>query len=359
MVDNSRSRVLVWGLSNNRAGTEMVIYNYVKHAPSISFDFLCYDEPLSFSDLFEEGSPHRYFVIPVKIKHPFAYMRALNAFMREHGSEYSALWFNVNEISNIDLLIYAKRYGIERRITHMHNSEIPDVFITKLFSKLNWRRCLALTTDRWACSDSAGSFLYRGLPYTVIPNMVNAEGCAFSPTKRKDIRARWSFGGSLVIGTVGRLAHQKNHEFLLRLMPSVLEKCRNAKLMIVGDGPLREDLTHLADELGLGDHVVFTGSQPDVQAFLSAFDVYAFPSFYEGLSLSILEAQFNGLPCVMSSGVGEESVISSNVAVVSLDKPQKWVSALLDADRKENTLIVGKAEKYDLGHIDEVASALF
>ena len=99
-------RVLVWGLSNNRAGTEAVIEAYVRAAdPQVyCFDFLCYDEPLNYAGLFSEDGCNRVFQIPIKIKHPFAHRKALKAFMDEHAHEYYAVWFNANDISNIDFL---------------------------------------------------------------------------------------------------------------------------------------------------------------------------------------------------------------------------------------------------------------
>lgn len=355
----SRSRILVWGLSNNRAGTEAVIYNYVRNLPEVDFDFLCYEEPLNYKDLFDSGSRNRYFVIPVKIQHPIAYMHELSKFMHEHGKEYHTLWFNVNDVSNIDLLIYAKRYGIQRRITHMHSSEMPKIFITKFFSKLNWKKCLRLTTDRWACSESAGNFLYTSLPYRVIPNMVDVRSCVYNEDKRNDVRREWSLKDSWVIGTVGRLAEEKNQSFLIRLMPEILEWEPKAKLLLVGDGPLEDDLKKIANELNVEDQIVFAGPQLDVQAYLSSFDVFAFPSLYEGFGISLLEAQYNELPCVISEGVSEEAIVSTNVQTVALSNVEGWVKSLLQCKRETDVLISEKANRYDLKNIAVVTSEMF
>lgn len=355
------SRILVWGLSNNRAGTEAVIYSYASYVAknsAISFDFLCYEEPLNYSDLFSDEMDNRYFVIPVKIKHPFSYMLQLKKFMKKHKDEYSAIWCNLNDVSNIDILALAKCYGIKRRITHIHNSNIPDVLVTKVFSKLNWKRCIELTTDRWACSESAGDFLYGSLPYFVVPNLVDSKKCKFSLEKRERIRKELRIEEAFVIGTVGRLAAQKNHQFLVRLLPKVLEKNQKAVLLLVGDGPLREDLIKLSKKLKVHDHIIFAGSQEDIQSYLSAFDVYAFPSIYEGLSLSILEAQFNGLPCVISEGVGEESIISNGSKVAKLSDSEVWSRLLLESSRISVSLLP-KAEKYELSNIASIAKKMF
>lgn len=353
-----RNRVLVWGLSNHRAGTEAVIYNYVTHAPGVMFDYLCYEAPESYADLFD-GTGSRYFVIPIKIKHPVANWRALKRFMSEHASEYSAVWVNLNDISNIDILIQAKKHGIPRRIVHMHNSGLPDSFITKTFSKLNWNTCLQLATDRWACSKAAGDFLYGNLSYRIIPNAVDSEACAFDGGKRVAVRQQWGIEGKFVIGSVGRLVAQKNQRLLVRILPDIIARRENAVLMIVGEGELRDELERLSIENNVQDNVIFVGVQKDMQAYLSAFDVFAFPSLYEGLSLSLLEAQFNGLPCVVSDGVSQETFISRNVDVEPLKTSSCWVDALIRAARLNDCLIIDKAKSFTLNYLEQIAPTLF
>lgn len=354
-----RGRILVWGLSNNRAGTEGVIYNYATHAEGVRFDFLCYEEPHNYSKLFSESTDNRYFVIPIKIKHPIAYMKALRRFMRDHGHEYSALWFNTNDVSNIDLLILARRYGIERRITHAHNSSIPNRLITKLFSWLNWNKCRKLTTERWACGEAAGRFFYGDDGFLIVPNKVDADARRFSAERRVEVREKHGLQEAKVVGTLGRLAEQKNQAYLIRLMPALLANNPDTCLLFVGEGPLEEELRSLACEVGVEGRVIFAGQQADVGAYLSAMDVFAFPSFYEGLSLAILEAQYNGLPCVVSEGVSEESVISRSVSQVSLDDAEGWIRCLSESVRQPDSLILDRAERYNMEDISDLASAMF
>lgn len=356
---NHRDRMLVWGLSNNRAGTEGVIAAYIKNAGNIPCDFLCYDEPLNYPELFPEAGHNRYFVIPVKIEHPVAYTRALRQFMREHGHEYSTLWFNVNDVSNIDLLIYAEKYGIERRITHIHSSRIPNRLVTKVFSRLNWRRCQNLTTDRWACSEGAARYLYDGKDCRIIPNRVDAEGVSFLEAGRRSVRKRLGIEDSFVIGTVGRLAEVKNQKHIIRLLPEILQIKPNAVFVLLGQGSLESDLAEQANRLGVRERVLFAGSQKNVQDYLSAFDVFAFPSLFEGLSLSMLEAQFNGLPCVISEDIDSDSIISRNVVQVPLRDVDGWVRALTTACRESDALIDGRADRYDLAKIGTEAIEMF
>lgn len=357
MQTASRKRVLVWGLSNNKAGTELVIDAYVGLNLDVDFDFLCYYAPKNYEHLFSERD-NRYFLLPVKIKHPFAFNRALREFMKEHGSEYDALWMNVNDISNIDVLKESVKYGIPKRISHVHSKSMPKNLITRLFSAINQKFFLRNTTDRWACSEAAGRFFYKGKSFVVLPNVVDAAKKEFSESKRNEVRRLYGFEHSFVVGTVGRLAEVKNQQMLIRLMPELLKVRPEAVLFLVGDGPEKARLIELAQRLDVISAVVFAGPQEDVQAFLSSFDVFVLPSFYEGLSLALLEAQFNGLPCIVSEGVDEESFISTGVIRASLDDFDAWIKGILEIARG-GVYLTSNAARHDLGQAGDSAKKLF
>lgn len=350
-------KVLVWGLSNNRAGTEAVIVNYASRAEGISFDYLCYDEPLNhWSKLNRNGS--RYFVIPTKIKDPVGNAKSLRAFMKAHAREYDVFWFNVNEASNIDPLILAKRYGIPRRIVHMHNSQLVDSKLTRIFHKLNHRKMIDLATDLWACSSNAASFLCEDDNVRILPNFIDAESVVFDGAKREAVRSKLGLNNAFVIGAVGRLTYQKNPLFLVQLLPALIEAGSNAHLMFVGAGELEQSIRDEALLLSVEERVHLVGTQDDVQAYLSAFDVYAQPSHFEGLSISVLEAQFNGLPCVVSQGMSDECIISSNISRLSIDDSEVWVEAILRARRDQGGLLE-ESKKYDARFVVNKIRELF
>lgn len=342
----SRDKILVWGLSNNKGGTEAVIYNYASKIPEARFDFLCYEEPSNYSDLFRFNK-NRFFVIPVKIKHPASYWLALRSFFRKHGNEYKTVWCNLNDISNIDVLVNSKKAGIPKRIAHFHSSSIPNRLITQTFSRLNKRTFLESATDYWACSQKGGEFAYGNTEFEIIPNAIDSNLFSFNEQKRKVLRRNLPFAGSYVIGTVGRLSPEKNHLLLVELLPQIIKRKPNAVLAIVGQGPLKDEIAQKAHDLGVSDHIMLYGSQSDIQGYLSMFDHFVLPSFYEGLSLSLLEAQFNGLPCTISNGVGLEGIISGGVFTVPLKCREDWVAAITD-DRKRNDELCPNAAQFDI-----------
>jgi glycosyltransferase involved in cell wall biosynthesis len=132
-----------------------------------------------------------------------------------------------------------------------------------------------------------------------------------------------------VIGSVGRFVDQKNHEFLVRSFADVAAKDNNARLLLVGAGPLRAKVEQLASDLGVLDLIRFAGSRSDIpQILCSVVNVFAFPSKYEGLGIAYLEAQAAGLPCVVSPAVPEEADVASElIHRVPIDN--SWGSAFL------------------------------
>ena len=101
-----------------------------------------------------------------------------------------------------------------------------------------------------------------------------------------------------VVGTVGRLIRRKGHHDLLAAWPDVRAAHDDAQLVVVGDGPERDALAQQAERLGCADSVHLLGRRDDVPALLALFDVFAFPSHFEGLPGALLEAMCAGLPIV-------------------------------------------------------------
>lgn len=355
---NKRNRVLVWGLSNNKAGTEAVINSYASIISDTPFDFITFEEPINYIGLFSRDRDNRFFVIHSKSQNPIQYYIDLKRHMNEHAYEYKALWFNTNHAANIDLLKLAHRYAIPRRIVHSHNSHDPNELALKVMCHINANACTRLATERWACSVSAGNYLFRGTPFTLIPNLVDSKACSFNLDKRAEIRSSLKVGKSLVIGNVGRLSHQKNQGYLIDLLGRLRKQGVDCHLVIVGDGELRDNLLNQANNIGVLSRVHLVGMQNDIQAYLSAFDVFAFPSYYEGLPVSLLEAQFNGVPCLCSDAITDDAIISNQVCIIPLTHMNHWVSCVLSSKR-ESCSLNERAAHYDLQLARQYVARLF
>ena len=101
------------------------------------------------------------------------------------------------------------------------------------------------------------------------------------------IRNQYRVSSKFVIGNVGRLHFQKNQMFALEIMMYLLKQMQDCVLMFVGQGEDENKLRKRAKELGISENIIFAGVQSDIGAYLSAFDLFLFPSVFEGLSIAV------------------------------------------------------------------------
>ncbi len=237
-------------------------------------------------------------------------------------------------------MLAAKKAGVPIRVAHAHSALDDGRSLKKLAYEQTMRGLILRdATDLVACGDAAGVRLYGEKAYRErgkrILNGIDTAAFAFSEESRNRIQEQLSLQNSFVIGHVGHLAEVKNQSFLIRLMPQILERKPNARLLMLGEGEDRPKLEKLIRELNLQEVVVMTGNVRNVSDYLSAMDVFAFPSLYEGMPLSIVEVQANGLPCILSTGVPKDVYLTELIRPLPLGEPQIWIDAVLDAKRRE------------------------
>lgn len=167
---------------------------------------------------------------------------------------------------------------------------------------------------------------------SLLHNAVDLEQYKYSEASRKAVRQELKLGEKLVVGHIGRFNVQKNHAFLTDIFKAVKDRREDAVLLLVGTGPLEAQIREKLVGLGLEGSVVFTGVRSDIAALLSAMDVFVFPSFYEGMPNTVIEAQANGLPCVISASVTKEADITGLVRYLPLtDSTDVWADNAIAA----------------------------
>lgn len=350
-------KVLVFGMTENPGGVESFLMNNYRmiDKKSISFDFLCNTtKKIAYEDeLIRSGS--KIFHIFPRRKNPFRFYKELNTFFRNNASDYDCVWVNLNTLVNVEYLKIAKRYGIKRRIVHSHNSRNMDTGIkgkiTYLFHLKHKKNIADYATDYWACSSLAARWFYPQdilSEVQIIKNGINIESVSFNETKRKEIRKKLDImDNTLVLGNVGRLHFQKNQQFALAIL-NELVNCnhhKDIKLILVGQGPDEKILRKKVDELKLNKNVIFAGVQKDIQSWLSAFDIFLFPSLFEGLGIAGLEAEANGLPVLAASNeIPEELKINNNFYFMDLNSNvKKWANKVQRIPlQRENKNIINK-----------------
>ena len=243
-----------------------------------------------------------------------AYKQHLSALLRKYKEETKIFYVNVGHISfDIIPISMALKRGY-RVITHSHNAMQEPIkrFDYRLrqailrFIAMN--RLRNLNVVRLAVSAQAGDYLYKGIPFEIITPGIETERFQFNHTVRDAYRKELGFENCLVLGYVGRLVSVKNPIFLIDILRELNNAGRSVKLIIVGDGDLKEKILLKAEESGVQDLLVLTGNVNNVPDYLCAMDVLLAPSLSEGLGLFIVEAQAAGLPCVCASGNIPETI---------------------------------------------------
>lgn len=328
-------KILIFGMTEIAGGMESFIMNYYRNIDKtlFHFDFLCntYNKIAYEEELVNYGS--KIFKFTARIKNYFKYKRELNDFFRIHAKEYDCIWVNVCSLANIDYLKLAKKYGIKKRIIHSHNSQNMDSFTRGILHKINRFIIEKYATDFFACTKEAAIWFYKKQiinKVKIIKNAIDLKKYKFNNENRNKIRNAFNLENDFVIGNVGRLHFQKNQTFILNIFKEFLKKYNNAKLVLVGEGEDEIKLKQKVSLLGIENNCLFVGNQNNIEQWLSAFDVFLFPSLFEGLPISLLEAQANGIPILASSDISKEVKINDNYICYSLkESPINWTKKLI------------------------------
>lgn len=326
-------RVLQISYDMNLGGAETLIMNIYRNIDrtKVQFDFLlhCPDESAYDKEILSLGGRiHR---LPRYMGYnKTCYDRDLRRFLSEHR-EYTIIHDHLMD-SAAETLRVANKMG---RITvaHSHASGMPfsaGELVRRWFRKDLWK-----TADyRFACSEDAGKWLYRGKAgFEILNNGIDTNAFRFRSETRTTVRKEFGIGEStMLIGTVGRLEPQKNQMRLLDIFSSILERNRDSRLILVGSGSLETEIKTRINNLGLSEKVILTGPRKDVNDLLSGFDVFALTSFSEGLGIVLVEAQASGLPCVFTDTIPSEvDLVPQLVRRVSLtDGNGLWVDRILE-----------------------------
>lgn len=163
---------------------------------------------------------------------------------------------------------------------------------------------------------------------------------------------------AFVVGHVGRFEKPKNHELIVEVFNEFSKQREDAYLILVGYGSLIESTKKRIKELGLEEKVKILSFRTDIPRILKAMDVFFFPSVFEGLGISLIEAQIVGLPCVVSTAISEMAIISDKVAMLDLDEPlEKWCDAL--NGKVQNKKGALKAQDYNIKEVMKKLESLY
>ncbi|MDD6513664.1 glycosyltransferase [Sharpea azabuensis] len=348
-----------------RGGTESVVLNYyyaLQNERTIKIEFAVH----ATKEEAENSILTQQFINEGGVVHLITPRRV--SFQREHDDlkklilkEKYDIVHSHSDAIGADVLKIAKNCGVNIRIAHSHNTN----FTIAADCLKNRLKLVYLNICRYkirheanyfmACSSSAAKWLFgkKNVSKTyILNNAIDNSKYEFSEKKRKELREKFRIEDKYIIGHVGRLSYQKNHEFLIRTFAEVHKKNSKVLLILVGNGELKTEIEDLCVELGIKDSVIFLGSVDNVNEILNVFDIFAFPSRYEGLSVVLIEAQVNGLHCIVNDTerISKAADLTGQISWISVEDKKSWVDALNGKKYERNPDAVNKikANGYNL-----------
>lgn len=328
-------------------GVESVVMNYYRNIDrnKIQFDFICDNDSTNIPYAEIESLGGKVILISPYQK-VIKYHKELKRVLKE--GNYKIVHSHINTLSVFSLFA-AKCAGVPVRIAHSHSTTNKKEKNKNLMKQLLRPFSKVFATDYMCCSELAGRWLFGNKEYDkgnvyLLNNAIDLDKFKYDEVVRRKKRKELNIDDdTLVIGHVGRFVEQKNHRFLIDIFNEVHKQNENSNFLLVGQGPLMEEIKEKVKSLGLEDCVKFLGQRNDISELYQAFDVFCLPSLYEGLPVVGVEAQATGLLCLFSDDMTKETKILESTKFLSLEQDAKeWTEILLksieDFKRKDTTI---------------------
>lgn len=321
-------------------GMEAMIMNLYRNIDRTQwqFDFAVHTEIRGcYEDEIEKLGGHIYRFPPMR-SNPFRYKKVWKEFWTKHRGEYEVFQMHTNSLANIIALQTAKKAGVPKRIVHAHSA-----YANK--GRLQWLNDILHiyhrnTIDKYAnikfaCSELSGEWMFGQKCLStgkavLMNNGVDYERFFFSLENRSAIRKELGIEDKLVLVQVGSMLPVKNHVFTLEIIKYLVNHGNtNIVCLFLGDGYLRKQLEETVKDSGLDNYVFFVGAKNNVEDYLSASDLFLMPSLYEGMPLSVVEAQASGIKCLVSNTITPMSKISSLIDYLPIDSISPWIEQIV------------------------------
>lgn len=331
-------------------GLENYIMNLYTHIDRerVQFDFAVHTrDPKDYGDRIAElgGSIH---LLPRLTRDPAGNLRMIRRLVQTEN--YDIVDRHTPNAMITPQLMAAKKAGAIT-ICHAHSETDPAKA-----AHYAGRMLMPLAADvRIACSDRAGRWMFGRRDYKVVKNAINIARFRYDPESEHRLRTELGLMGADIFGHIGNFAECKNHLFLLDVFREICRLDDRAVLLCLGDGEMRPQIEKRIAEYGLESRVILAGMRRDADACMSAMDVMIFPSIYEGIPITLIEAQAAGLPVLMSDTITDEVIITGGLIhkkSIGLS-PCEWARdavALMSADALHGNKAHGLQEAVSGSH---------
>lgn len=339
----------------NRGGIENMIMNLYRNInrDKIQFDFVVhYNKKGDFDDEIKMLGGNIYYAPHFNIYNIFSYKKWWITFF-EKNQEYKIIHSHTYSIASIQHKI-AKKFGL-KTIVHSHSTKNSQGIKGVIYHCLQ-KNIVNISDYLFACSRKAGKWLYgvdceKKSNYYILNNAIEPKKYVFNQSTKNRLLKKFDLDDKFVVGHVGNFTPPKNHLYLIDIFSEIHKKEPNSVLMLVGDGNLRKEIENKIDQLGLKGSVLLLGVRNNVNDLLQVMDCFVFPSLYEGLPVTVIEAQASGLKCFISSNITDEVCITDLVERISINiSAKEWADKILNARNynRKNTEQELISAKYDI-----------
>lgn len=357
-------------------GREVFLYTWLEHASKEKYEFTCYFP----GEKKDQVLANNYEQLGVQlicgnvsnevsaVNRSKIMWRDLDRLLKKET--FDIIHINAGSVStNAVALRIAKKNNIPVRIAHSHSSgALKKSKIERVTFPVLWAVINACATKKAACSALAAEALFgkkHAKEAIIVKNTIDAKKFAFSEENRDMVRKQFNLQDCFVVGQVARLAPEKNQKFLLDIFSEVRKKDDTARLLLVGNGPMENELRDYAGKLGIEQYVVFAGATDAPEKFYPAMDVFVLTSLFEGFGIVNIEAQASGLHCIVSDNVPLEAKITEHVRFLSLKSPiNEWSDEILNIkscgeNSRENSYKAILDSGYDTSVLGQYADRLY
>lgn len=335
-------------------GVEAVVMNYYRHIDrsKIQFDFICDSDSTNIPYEEIESLGGKVILIPPYQK-IIKYIKELTGILKKN--QYKIVHSHLNTLSVFPLYC-AKKAGVKVRIAHSHSTTNKKEWKKNLMKQILRPFSKVFATDYFACTEHAGRWLFGNKTYDegnvyLLNNAIDLDKFKFDEKIRNKKRKELGISDdTFVIGHIGRFVAQKNHAFLIDIFKEVYKQNKKTLLLLVGQGPLKEEIQEKVNNFGLTNNVRFLGQREDVNELYNVMDLFLFPSLYEGLGMVAIEAQVNGLPCICSDEIPRIAKITNLTEFINLnDSILKWIGKInSDKEKRQKTIEKVYKSEYDI-----------
>lgn len=326
-------RILQYIGSLNIGGSQTMIMNYYRNIDKtkIQFDFIIdRKNDTFFVDEIKSMGGKVYYFDYLKGYNLINFKNQWNLFFKKHP-EYQIIHCHVRSTASIVLKI-AKKYGL-KTLCHSHSTSNGKGIksITKWFLQ---RKIPKYSDYLLGCSKESALWLYGNencnkKNYIIINNAIDTKKFIFNNEIRNIVRKKMNIENKKVLVQIGRFVEVKNYFFTIELFKRLIKTNKDYFLILIGNGPLKESIKQRLNELKLQKYVLILENRNDINELLQAADIYLMPSFFEGLPLSLVEAQAASLPCLISKNISSGKIINELIFDLKLDNNfEEWINAI-------------------------------